>query len=215
MISIHFSLKMDWINSEYKHRIKQKQIGEYIQTINIEFEFEDILNLSSVYSKFIHWIFKPMATLRAMYRRPKPWDYHMRKVGVCRRESGGGVGHLVVDTITLEGLTTKSTYRVLKTLHVAHGLVGWSIRTWLAHDVKDRSKEVVIRDTWAVTADAQKEVNILRRLKGLQGVPAVTAAVMVQTLRYDEGQSCHDTTFVNSFPSHVDPTSIVVLLWPR
>ena len=93
MISIHFSLKMDWINSKYKPRIKQKQIGEYIQTINIEFEFKDIFNLSSVYSKFIHWIYKPMATLRAMYRRPKLWDYHMRKVGVCRRESGGGVGH--------------------------------------------------------------------------------------------------------------------------
>ena len=29
-----------------------------------------------------------------MYRRPKPWDYHIQKVGVCRRESGGGVGHL-------------------------------------------------------------------------------------------------------------------------
>ena len=54
MISIHFSLKMDCIDSKYKHRIKQKQIGEYIQSINIEVEFEDILNLFSVHSKFVH-----------------------------------------------------------------------------------------------------------------------------------------------------------------
>ena len=36
---------------------------KYIQHTNIEFEFEDILNLSSVYSRVIHWIYKPMAAL--------------------------------------------------------------------------------------------------------------------------------------------------------
>ena len=71
-------------------RIKFK----YIQHINIEFEFEDILNLCSIYSKFIHWIYKPMAALRAMCRHPKSWDYHMQNISHCRRESGGGVGHV-------------------------------------------------------------------------------------------------------------------------
>ena len=90
---------MDWIHYKYKHRIKQKQIWrinfKYIQNINIEFEFEDILNLSSVYSKFIVWIYKPMATLRAMCRRPKSWDHHIWKVGDCWRESGGGIRHFL------------------------------------------------------------------------------------------------------------------------
>ena len=35
-----------------------------------------------------------MAALRAMCHRHRLWDYHMWKVGDCRRESGGGVGHL-------------------------------------------------------------------------------------------------------------------------
>ena len=40
---------------------------KYVQNINSEFEFEDIINLSSIYSKFILWIYKPMPAVSKLW----------------------------------------------------------------------------------------------------------------------------------------------------
>ena len=101
IISVYFSLKMDWINSKYKHSAtewnrnklnnKFKIYSKYKHWIWVWRYFKFILCIFKVYS--LNTVYKPMIALRAICHCLKLWDYHIWKVGDCWHESGGGVGH--------------------------------------------------------------------------------------------------------------------------
>jgi hypothetical protein len=95
-----------------------------------------------------------------------------------------------VDTITVEGEKTKTTYVIAERLHVATGLVGRCTRVWRGHDVKDPSKAVIIKDAWPHHHKANTEAIILNRLHGIEGAPAVLQAVTVKAPQY-EGSSVY------------------------
>lgn len=100
-----------------------------------------------------------------------------------------------VDTIMVNdesGVTT--TYRVIRKLYAATGVIGRCTRVWQAHLLNDPAKVVVIKDTWPLVVRQTLEEEVLKKLKGVSGIPAVTVAVTVITSTYGGGRNFVDST---------------------
>ena len=103
---------------------------------------------------------------------------------------------------------TDRTYRVVKKLHVATGIIGRCTRVWLAHHLDDPHNRVVIKDSWPLLSRSDLEEKALRRLQGIPGIPVIEQIATVQFTRRQSGSSYEDSTAllrqyaVGSSPSH-------------
>src|SRR5271155_3933924 len=98
-----------------------------------------------------------------------------------------------VDTITMTDRVQR-TYRVVKKLHVATGIIGRCTRVWLAHHLDNQLKQVVIKDAWPLVNRGDLEEKALQHLQGIPGIPAVEQIATVRFTHHPDGDLHEDST---------------------
>jgi len=98
-----------------------------------------------------------------------------------------------VDTITVTDRVQR-TYRVVKKLHVATGIIGRCTRVWLAHHLDNQLKQVVIKDAWPLVNRGDLEEKALQRLQGIPGIPAIEQIATVRFTHRPDGALHEDST---------------------
>ena len=98
-----------------------------------------------------------------------------------------------VDTITVADPVPK-IYKVVKTVHVATGIIGRCICVWQAYDCDNREKLVVIKDAWPLASRRDLEEKALQRLQGIRGIPVIEQIATVRFARRPQGDSREDST---------------------
>lgn len=97
-----------------------------------------------------------------------------------------------VDTIDVEDEARNiTTYRVLRRLHVATGIVGRCTRVWLGHELGDEKTQVVIKDAWPLESRSKLEEDVLMHLQTVPGIPILARSITVYAGRVKDSTSLY------------------------